>query len=273
MRSLIHILDETLAICYVGEYENNGKKTALPISKEDMEKATVFSDKQIKELVKNYDCEKGESVTKFKVENITSFEAAKNLSEENPSSEILVLNFANPVHPGGGVRHGARAQEEDLCRKSTLLKSLESDNARAYYEYNKKQDALLSSDNMIISPKVTVIRNADNSLSDKPFNVSVLTCAAPIFSPEKMKISPEKYEELLYNRIKGMLCLAKSENYKNLVLGAWGCGAFGNDADVVARLFLKAFEELNSPFENVVMAVFDRSRSKYNYKMFEKYFG
>jgi uncharacterized protein (TIGR02452 family) len=70
-----------------------------------------------------------------------------------------------------------------------------------------------------------------------------------------------------------MLCLAKSENYKNLVLGAWGCGAFGNDADVVASLFSKVFRELNSPFENVVMAVFDRSKSGYNYKMFEKYFG
>ena len=45
---------------------------------------------------------------------------------------ILVLNLANPVHPGGGVRTGAKAQEEDLCRKSSLLLSLESRAASRY---------------------------------------------------------------------------------------------------------------------------------------------
>lgn len=28
---------------------------------------------------------------------------------------VLVLNLANAVHPGGGVRKGSKAQEEDLC--------------------------------------------------------------------------------------------------------------------------------------------------------------
>ena len=36
-------------------------------------------------------------------------------------NRILVLNLANPVNPGGGVRRGAKAQEEDLCRRSSLL--------------------------------------------------------------------------------------------------------------------------------------------------------
>ena len=48
---------------------------------------------------------------------------------ERDAKEILVLNLANPVHPGGGVRRGVRAQEEDLCRKSSLLLSLEGRDA------------------------------------------------------------------------------------------------------------------------------------------------
>ena len=86
-------------------------------------------------------------------------------------------------------------------------------------------------------------------------------------------LSMEEYKAMLYHRIKGMLCLAISENYKNLVLGAWGCGAFGNDVKIVAELFYKAFKELMCPFDRVVMAVLDKSKLKYNYRMFEKYFG
>ena len=52
---------------------------------------------------------------------------------KNDVQEILVLNLANPVNPGGGARRGARAQEEDLCRKSSLLLSLEDVSAKSYY--------------------------------------------------------------------------------------------------------------------------------------------
>ena len=53
-----------------------------------------------------------------------------------------------------------------------------------------------------------------------------------------------------------------------------GCGAFGNDANVVAGLFYKAFKELENGlvFDNVVMAVLDIFASNYNYRTFEKYF-
>ena len=42
---------------------------------------------------------------------------------------------------------------------------------------------------------------------------------------------------MVYNRIVGMLKCAAYFGYKNLVLGAWGCGAFGNDAHVMSDLF------------------------------------
>ena len=49
-----------------------------------------------------------------------SFQAAVRLSREKPDKKIAVMNFANAFHPGGGVTKGASAQEESLCRTSTL---------------------------------------------------------------------------------------------------------------------------------------------------------
>lgn len=73
------------------------------------------------------------------VTNRDSYEAAIKMQEKisDKNEKVLVLNFANAVHIGGGVRRGAVAQEEDLCRKSTLLCSLESDGASRYYAYCK----------------------------------------------------------------------------------------------------------------------------------------
>jgi uncharacterized protein (TIGR02452 family) len=272
MSDLIAVLNETLKICNTRKYNYNGKSIELSVSRKDMTKAIVFNDKQVKALPEPRACGNDENKTNFKVINTTSLEAAQKLYNVNPNSKILVLNFANPVHPGGGVYLGATAQEEDLCRKSTLLQSLESEEAKAYYDFHRKLNSPLSSDYMILSPYVEVFRNSDNTLSDKLFVVSVLTCAAPIMSTVARNMGAENYEQLLYQRIKGMLCLASADNYKNLVLGAWGCGAFGNDAETIARLFYKALCEMNSLFDNVVMAVLDKTKSQYNYKMFKKYF-
>lgn len=102
-----------------------------------------------------------------------SFQAAAGL--ENP----LVMNFANARHPGGGFLSGARAQEESLCRCSTLYASIASDKGREMYQYNKDHPSPTDSDYMLLSPDVCVFRDIDGLFLEKPFSVSVWTMPAP----------------------------------------------------------------------------------------------
>ncbi len=206
----------------------------------------------------------------YSCENIDSFALARKRCEERAlqpeggeakEKEILVLNLANPVHPGGGVRKGARAQEEDLCRKSSLLFSLESREAARYYDYNRGRCTFLGSDAMMFTPKVEIIRDENGDLLDNTVIVAVLTCAAPMVRRGKEGLSESEYRNLVRRRIERMLKCAACFGYRNLILGAWGCGAFGNDARVISDLFYEALKEMEKSretmFERVDFAVLD----------------
>jgi uncharacterized protein (TIGR02452 family) len=290
----IVLLNETLKIIDTGNYFANNKETPLKLSKEQISEAIVITEERVKALIDNPPYDGPFSMggrCRFSVLNTDSFAVAIDISKDYlfqtdkaGSRRVLVLNFANPVEPGGGVRRGARAQEEDLCRKSTLLASLDSSTASQYYKYNKNCCYHLSSDSMILSPAVEIIRDENNNLLGDSVVVSVLTCAALNVRDKMHGISNEVLEKVIYQRIMGMLQVATTYEYKYLVLGAWGCGAFGNDADMVARLFYKAFKEIrcgrneklpltvNSLFRSVVFAVLDNSETKYNLNSFKKYF-
>ena len=153
------IFNDTIRIVHQGYYIKDGKRINLKLNCSEMKTVRVFLPKEVHSL----------SAYKFEKHifnigkcghgcvNMDSFAVARR-NYEHPyliskdDKEILVLNFANPVHPGGGVRNGAKAQEEDLCRTSTLLCSLESPEAEEYYKYNRSLYTYLASDAIMITP-------------------------------------------------------------------------------------------------------------------------
>lgn len=207
-------------------------------------------------------------------ENLTLLAAKKFASKQRTA----VLNFANPIEPGGGVWRGASAQEEYLCRESNLYYSLSGKQAREYYENNQKArendsrfSMFIGSDQLIYSPNVTVIKsdtdewgshNAWTNLewpryTDKWFSVDVITCAAPYFARPDFRLPDEELLRIYERRIRNILEAAIENEAETVILGAWGCGAFHNPPRVMASAFRKVLLEKRyvSAFSEVVFAV------------------
>lgn len=283
----IQILEDTLSVFKKGKYHKAGKTIRTKLSREQMEECYVYLPDDVQEIMSRKDFEHVYVIGRVGVgcRNIDSFGMAqeqyecKFLFSGKKANNILVLNFANPVNPGGGVRRGAMAQEEDLCRKSSLLLSLESNQAQQYYKYNRSLNTYMGSDAMILTPNVEIIKDVNGELLDESLIVSVMTCAAPMIAQGMEGQSYEQYQELFYNRICGMLKCAAYWGYEVLVLGAFGCGAFGNDAKLVSDLFYKALKEFNYDgmtakdfFQRIDFAVLDRTPGQYNFNEFNRNF-
>ena len=283
----INMLNDTMAIMDRGYYEVNGKRVNLKLSKNERKEISVFLPKDVKRISDNKDFPHVHVMGRIGVGcvNMDSYSLAiKRYSDcaymfSEKSKPILVLNLANPINPGGGVRRGSKAQEEDLCRKSSLLLSLESLEASVYYKYNKSLNTYMGSDAVMITPQVEIIKDENGDLLDESVIVSVMTCAAPMLRDGMEGLTDQEYRDMVYGRITGMLKVAAYLGYEVLILGAFGCGAFSNDAHVVSDLFYKALKEFDYDgmkakdfFSRIDFAVLSRSADQYNYKEFARNF-
>jgi uncharacterized protein (TIGR02452 family) len=214
----------------------------------------------------------GGAGARITLRNQDTLEAAWELHRHRKETErnVLVLNFANPHRPGGGIRSRPGTQEEHLCVKTTLLCSLETEEAWPFYQTNLDCATQAQTDAILYSANTMVIRNPDLSLREDPFPIAVMTVSAPVAS----RMEPEELtglEKILENRIDAMVRTAIAEGYTRLVLGAWGCGNFGNDPDLVAKLFHRILAD-GSGFAEITMAVFDNTEEQVRYRSFAGYF-
>lgn len=206
--------------------------------------------------------------TQIEVTNESTLAAGKRLLEDgfNP----VALNFASAKNPGGGFLSGARAQEESLCRASALHACL---NGHKYYDYHRKLGGGFYSDFMIYSPSVPVFRDEYENLLDEPWPLSFITSAAPNAKAIGESIPRNSILAAFALRIRKVLMIAVEHQHDVIVLGAWGCGAFGNDAQYVAPIFARQLDgEFCGVFQHVVFAVLDWSNEKHFISPFEKEF-
>ena len=213
--------------------------------------------------------------TLVRVINIDTLDAAIRLSSLTASSvagasnpPVLVLNMANAKHAGGGWLQGAIAQEEALCYRSSLSFTLK----RGFYPIPDRA--------VIYSPTVVVIRDSlarghkllDLTKPEKLPVVSVISVAAvrdPSVS-RRLDSGEEIYSDgddrdLMRSKIRMALRVAATKGHRKLVLGALGCGAFGNPKAEVVRLWKEILTEPEFSggwWDNVVFAVLDDGGGK-----------
>ena len=69
-----------------------------------------------------------------------------------------------------------------------------------------------------------------------------------------------------------MLRIAAARGHRTLVLGAWGCGVFGNDPAAVAAAFADQIARDGRWFDRIVFSVYDRQSGTPAYTAFARTF-
>ena len=220
----------------------------------------VYEDERV-----GFEFNKGKT-TNIIVSKERSFAAAKKYKDK----KVAVLDFASSTKPGGGP-WSARAQEESLCRCSTLQECLVA--AKPFYHDKHHHLGMWGTDDLIYIPSVCVFKTDERAPLVLPKNeryfVDIIVSAAPHFGSSSI-FDREELKKILRRRLEKVLQVAQKNNVDVLILGAYGCGAFHNPPDVVAKVFKELLNQYY--FETVEFAIFVRSDDALNnnYQMFYK---
>lgn len=230
------------------------------------------------------------------------------INERNGMAKIA-LNFANESHAGGGPGfhkdpitglfvydcQSAKAQEESMCQRSTLMGSLTqlphvlvsdgigSKMVRSYYTdspgskvktpFDSRKEAYVSDNHLFAVQHQNQFYGSE--YLEEPQAVSFITSAADYYGSEKVIDTSEnsavyldaqqRIETHLYaSAVKAVEMKQNNpEQPVELILGAYGCGAFApQDFDsannyrlMIGSIYKKLLPEFNGFFDQVTFAV------------------
>lgn len=261
---LIQIAKENIDIIKNGKFIVSGKEISL-----DVKKIKQIKTYPVEYKYQNFLKEISGDYGKIIIKPLDSFEALKLC---DPSEKTCVLNFASAKKSGGGFLTGAKAQEEDLCYRSTLYGSLETKDGYEMYKYNIQNYNLLYSDFMLYSPCVSIIRDKNYNLTENIINTSVITAPAVNRNIANRKHTSQEIFNCMLKRAEKILCIALENQNDNIILGAWGCGVFKNPVSDIAEIFriLLIDKQYARLFKNIIFASFNDKNSEIFSRVFGK---
>ena len=255
------IAEDTLAALERGWYRNGGgvRVEIGEATRRAIEGTTLHTPSSLATLLEGLRPDGG-GATVYEVTDETTLDAARRLHRRG-AADILCLNFGSAKNPGGGFLGGASAQEESLARASGLYGCLLS--ASGYYEHHRRERSAIYSDHLIHSPGVPVFKHEDGSPMESFIPVSFITGAAVNAGAvrENEPANAARIVPAMRTRVGKLLALCAARGHRTLVLGAWGCGVFRNDPEVIAGLFAEVLHgRFAGEFAHIVFAIKTRDQ-------------
>jgi uncharacterized protein (TIGR02452 family) len=161
----------------------------------------------------------------------------------------LVLILADERNPGGTLV--SNCQEETLFRRTCLF---------AHLGLNKDTFYPIQDDDLIFVPSVGVIHTDISRTFLTDFTVKqkcdfiVLPCVKDYTRPSQRELYVK-----LRNKIRSIFQTAIQFEYKCVILGALGCGAFGCDSKSVATVFKEVANEYKNCGLLIVYSILGKS--------------
>ena len=161
----------------------------------------------------------------------------------NKEARVGILNMASPLSPGGGFLNGAGSQEEYLCMRTTLLPSLKDE----FYRLPELGG--------VYTPDVLVFRDdAGDELEKKDRWFVDCVSAGMLRFPDvsvneatgRGSYALAKDRELVLQKMRSVLRILQAKKVRKVVLGAWGCGAYGNPVGEIAAAWKRVLLGNNS---------------------------
>ena len=260
--------------------------------KESINNTSLYKENEYPVITERFDMLGKVSVNKFK-----TIETAYFIRKHNPSSKIGILNFASATNVGGGVRKGSSAQEESICRVSTLYPVLNTENnMKNYYQYHRDRRDVRYTDRIIYTPNIKVFKTDEEVPSLLPENkwidIDVITCAAPNLNKNPnnemnpgndrpIRLSEKELYKIHLQRAKHILTVASYNEVDFLILGAFGCGAFQNNPYTVAEAYRDAINDSSKTdfykqFKEIIFSIYSpkyRNKGLDNFKAFKEVLG
>ena len=191
---------------------------------------------------------------------------------------FAVLNMANAYVPGGAYVEGAVAQEENMYRRSDCHFHI----APPYYDaehdrYFPAATRLLSGEDGVVyldteHPRVCIRGPEDRSAANLGYPWLDDNEIFPFFelkaAAQDLRRGDAFDAEKARRQIRAQLETLKRANVRHVVLGAFGCGAFRNPAERVAKIYREELTSYRTDLDVVAFAIFNAGYGPDNFTPF-----